>query len=628
MFGASAPQTTRILGGRYRLMEIAGKGGMGVVWKAWDESVERQVAVKLVLPAHSDEEHLQRLARIERERRVLIELSQHPNVVTLFDILMDPIGYVMEWIEGYDLEDWLTANEGPRPPEVVASIFAPILDAVGYAHERGVVHRDLKPSNVYLQKLGDRVAVRVMDFGLARVVQQESNITTGRLLVGTPQYMAPEQVLGHASTGATDIYALGVMLFECLTGHLPLENSSESPIPLLLSKVNHELPSPREKYPELSPELEAVIVRATRREPTERFESCADFSEALFAAIPNMPSRTRPLIDAETLGQAPPLKASSAATNAPSLDESATHQTARPSNLDDQARSALYGYTTLLDGTTSGTHTSMARGTPSSENVTAAHPQLQHGPQEAVTASMHFPAQMTAVSDAETSDVSPSLWQTLRKRFYEDASPQERKIGAGVLVLAALFILLLPILVINASRASSATEAAAITLPKPLPPEDFNWLVRGNNASSAVAVAALDDYQNLLHAWNTGHRGSILDGHRESMRCYYTLGNMPRERVPLQPLVRASLGLPLAPFQPEEIYVTGTGRDYVTFVERGVAGDFHDPYLRVIQMTGGRNTKWRVNLETTEQANDCYETFETHLRRYQDAGPPPMPSAF
>src|SRR5699024_7452349 len=143
--------------------------------------IDRRVAIKRVLPAHSEDEHLQRLARLELERRVLIELSQHPGIVTLFDVITEPLGYVMEWLEGYDLESWLTANPGPRPPILVASIFAQILDAVGYAHAQGVIHRDLKSSNVFLQNLGDRTSVRVMDFGLARILQQESNITTGRL---------------------------------------------------------------------------------------------------------------------------------------------------------------------------------------------------------------------------------------------------------------------------------------------------------------------------------------------------------------------------------------------------------------------------------------------------------------
>lgn len=589
MFGAHAINTPRILGGRYQLTEIAGKGGMGVVWRAWDDSVERPVAVKLVLPAQSEEEHLQRLARLERERRVLIELSQHPNIVTLFDMLTDPIGYVMEWIDGFDMETWLKLNPGPRDPEIVASIFGPILDAVGYAHERGVIHRDLKSSNVYLQNLGDRVSVRVMDFGLARIVQQQSNITTGRLIVGTPQYMAPEQILGNESTAETDIYALGVLLFECVTGQLPLETNAESPIPMLVAKVNEELPTARAFYPDCSVELEAVITRATRRDPKERFPSCEAFAEALFAALPDVARRVRPSIDNSLLGNIPPAPERSAA---PSLQRVGSH-------LD--PASPLYE-----------PHFAPTATTPRS--------QLQASTSD-VTAIASAPDTGSVDADTLVLDDEPNAFPTSWRAFLMAPTHVQLRIGAA-LAVAICLLLVLPLFL------GASTEPEPLLDHEPL--QKFVAFdldatagplpVRGPHANAATARAALRDYQRALQSWNEGNRSAILSAHRSPMRCYYNTKDMPLSSIPLQPLVRVSLGLPVAPFYPKDIYVTAAGRDYVTFIEEGMAGhDAKTPYVRVIQMSGGRNTRWRVSVEASANAHDCYDSFSTHYQRWVEA---------
>lgn len=614
MFGAPGTQSPRVLGGRYRLIKIAGKGGMGVVWLAWDQSVERQVAVKLVLPAHSEDEHLQRLARLERERRVLIELSQHPNVVTLFDILMEPIGYVMEWIEGYDLEEWLRANPGPQPPEVVASIFAPMLDAVGYAHERGVIHRDIKSSNVFLQALGDRIAVRVMDFGLARIVQQESNITTGRLIVGTPQYMAPEQILGNESTAATDIYSLGVLLYECLTGSLPLESTGESPIPLLLSKVNNELPSPLEKYPELPEALADVVIKATRRAPEERFASCAEFAEALFDALPIMPSRTRPLIEASTLGVLPELQSAG--------DSIALAAMRGESSTSELSPEQLYGYVTEsptnryatpdLSGKDAGNATS---------NVTAVTPisAVHRNDNASPNNEFDFIRDEDSFDAFERGKLSGAV-QHIQRQILA-ASPEKRRAIGAILLICLLAIVSISVLTLGSlvgadKQDDESQEAYDDTVP-------FPWVVRGVNPTNPSVTSALRYYTRTLHHWNDGRRAKIIEGHRAPMRCYYNTANLPREQLPLQSLVRTSLGLPSPPFQPEEIFVTSSGRDYVTFVESGVAGDQSEPYVRIIQMVGNRNATWRISVESSEPAHDCYPSFDTHYHRWLEARPVP-----
>lgn len=587
---------------------------MGVVWKAWDESVEREVAVKLVLPAHSDEEHIQRLARLERERRVLIELSQHPNVVTLFDILTEPIGYVMEWIEGYDIEAWLEANPGPQPPVVVASIFGPILDAVGYAHERGVVHRDLKPSNVFLQVLGDRVAVRVMDFGLARVVQQESNITTGRLIVGTPQYMAPEQVLGHASTGATDIYTLGILLYEALTGALPVDTgTAESPIPLLLSKVNNDITPPREKCPDLSEELEAVILRATHREPEERYATCADFADALFAAIPNLPRRNSPLIDPATLGVIPPLQSTRLTggnIGTPKFSD------------DDLAGLFGVGSTASIQPPESSNGNDVTAVQPAPFPA-AARQTPSPGDTSSDTVQADAPSGGRSKNDTLSQDLRHALEGVLHRSKY---SKQQLVVGAAVAASAVLLVLLTSFFALTSTAKSSDVTYGLGELPKAYVPSDFNWDLRGSYTSTSVVTEALAEYQHTLHAWNAGDGPQIVARHARQVRCYYNDANMQWNRLPLQPLVRASLGLPLAPFFPEEIFVTSRGRDYVTFIERGLAGELQEPYVRLVQLSRADDAPhWRVNVEASEGAHHCYDNFSSMMDRYKNAGPPSMP---
>lgn len=615
MFGLHAINTPRTLAGRYQLTEIAGKGGMGVVWSAWDDSVQRQVAVKLVLPAQTEEEHLQRLARLERERRVLIELSQHPNIVTLFDMLTDPIGYVMEWIEGFDMEVWLKLNPGPRDPEVVASIFGPILDAVGYAHECGVIHRDLKSSNVFLQSLGDRVSVRVMDFGLARIVQQQSNITTDRLIVGTPQYMAPEQILGNESTAETDIYALGVLLFECVTGALPVETNTESPIPMLVAKINQELPEARSVYPDCSPELEAVITRATRRAPSERYANCEEFAEALFAALPNVARRVRPSIDNSLLGVIPPTPER---TSAPSITRAGSAlDPASP--LYDAAATAATLRSQPLRGRTSSARTPEQSFT---SDVTAVGPSPFVSGSSRETRATH--------PRPSPSDGAPFVIigravrrAVLQIRALPYAPPRTQLLVGAALLCAIVLLALLPLL----GRTPPPEPPVAMIgdpLEKLVPIEFDLFLgtlpVRGAQATAPNVKAALRDYRRSIQSWNDGNRSAVLAAHRTPMRCYYNSKDFPVASLPLQPLVRTSLGLPNPPFVPKDIYVTAAGRDYVTFVEEGASGvDGKTPYVRLVQMAGGRKSRWRVSVEVSLTAHDCYENFDTHYQRWADA---------
>lgn len=662
MSGSPQAPKKRILAQRYALHEIAGKGGMGVVWRAWDESVQRGVAIKLVLPAHTDHEQEQRLARIRRERDVLIELSQHPNIVTLFDVLTEPLGYVMEWLHGFNIEQWLELNPGPQRLETIAAIFGPVLDAVGYAHDRGVVHRDLKSSNIFLQVLGDRATVRVMDYGLARIVEQQSNITTGRLIVGTPQYMAPEQVLGNTCTPQTDIYALGVLLFECITGELPIEAKGDSPIPMLVSKVNQELPRPRTVKPDLPEALDDVVARATARLPEERFSSCEEFAEALFAAIPDLPRSARSSIDVSSLGVLPAMSGEISHDDEPS-DGFVAHTVPVDRELFGEAGAYFDAaqeadtQAVEIDGVaTQDRETASAAAEAISRE---AERRLAASERRAFVATSTAPQrpflskdtrdalrtiQRNAVDSAKRS--TNTLAQRLHPRALQSAyyglEPDERfrvtiVIAAILSVVSALllFAILGLVSIRNAERLDAQREAEAVfpeteNLPDDAPlVEDENWTVEGNTEGSNVR-GALRTYERVIEHWNEGRSSHVIASHRSPMRCYYNELNFPREELPQNPVSRAILGRPQVPIVPQRIIVTSSGRDFVTFVEEGVAGENKTAYTRMIQMAGSNRTHWLVSVEVSRVENRCFDRFDAQWAiwrsfRFPETDDPIMP---
>lgn len=555
---------------------------MGVVWEAFDQSLDRRVAIKLVLPAHSEDEHLQRLARLERERRVLIELSQHPGIVTLFDILTEPLGYVMEWIEGYDLESWLCANPGPRPPALVASIFGRILDAVDYAHTKGVIHRDLKSSNIFLQNLGDRTSVRVMDFGLARIVQQESDITTGRLLLGTPQYMAPEQVMGEAPSPETDIYALGVLLYECLTGELPLEERGESPVPMLMDKVRNELPSPQEKYPELSDELAAVIIKATRLAREERYATCAAFADALFAALPQDDDRNSMRLETRALGVVPE----------PYEDFSPESTVADTSNI---SIATLYGHHQEFGGT-QGQHGTL----------------LQAGAGN-TTLINQAPADAQGGNASSSAGASTSYATTTRHETYDDlpAPPSSSRVKVAAVGIALFLLLATLVWGLQRNVAKQRLYASASQF------EGIPWMVRGDRDRREASLDAMTTYRDIIEDWNEGDTSRILEGYRSPIRCYYNQPSLLPDNISLQPLSRTVQGIPAPPFVPNDLFISSTGDNYITFVESGVAGKAKLDYVRVVQLTRRTsNSPWRISVEANRAAHDCYDSFDAHYQKW------------
>jgi eukaryotic-like serine/threonine-protein kinase len=260
--------------GKYRVVSRLGRGGMGTVYKAVDATLEREVAIKCLNPGLGDTEILKRF----RAEAITLARLNHPSIATLFeltehegDLLM-----VMELVRGETFEN-LSHRSGPLPVDRAAQLCSQVLDALAHAHGVGVVHRDLKPANLMLTESG---LTKVMDFGLARMAGTE-HLTNDGFMIGTPAYMAPEQVLAHEIDGRADLYAMGVVLFRLLTAQLPFK--AESGI-AMVQKQLHDQPTPaRQLRQELPAACDEILARALAKAPHDRFQTAEDFRAALVA---------------------------------------------------------------------------------------------------------------------------------------------------------------------------------------------------------------------------------------------------------------------------------------------------------------------------------------------------------
>ncbi|MDQ3781049.1 MAG: protein kinase, partial [Chloroflexota bacterium] len=282
------------VGGRYELLHRVGEGNFSITYRARDVILDRNVAVKVLREQFAADETF--VSRFEREARVAASVS-HPNVVDVYDF--GPVGntyYIaMQYVAGRTLKQELDAR-GRLPPPDAIRFATQILQGLAAIHAAGIVHRDIKPQNVLL---GQDELARVTDFGVAHYPLQGA-LTTHGTTVGTASYMAPEQARGGALTEATDLYAVGVVLFELLTGRLPFE--ADNPMAVMLAHLQQPAPSLRDVAPELqlSPSLQSVVARALSKDPTARYPSADDMSEALAAAIaPNEATAATPFDAAE-----------------------------------------------------------------------------------------------------------------------------------------------------------------------------------------------------------------------------------------------------------------------------------------------------------------------------------------
>ncbi len=262
--------------GQYRILERIGKGGMATVYKAYQAALDRYVAIK-VLPAILVQED-GFLARFTQEARAIARL-RHPNILTVFDFgEAQGLAYiVMEYVEGGTLKQCLGQ---PLDLDMALQVVRQVGAALEYAHSQGVLHRDVKPSNVLMGK-GDWLLLS--DFGLAKMAEGSLALTKTGVGVGTPEYMAPEQAEGLSYDHRVDIYALGVVLYEMVTGRLPYE--AETPIGVIMKKLTAPLPLPRALNSALPEGVERVILKALARDPADRYARVDGMVKALEAAV-------------------------------------------------------------------------------------------------------------------------------------------------------------------------------------------------------------------------------------------------------------------------------------------------------------------------------------------------------
>ncbi|MFH9069409.1 protein kinase domain-containing protein [Streptomyces alboflavus] len=286
-----------LAGGRYQLRDLLGEGGMASVHLAYDTVLDRQVAIKTLHTELGREQSFRE--RFRREAQSVAKLT-HTNIVSVFDTGEDDLGgatmpyIVMEYVEGKPLGSVLDAairQHGAMPSDQALKITADVLAALEISHEMGLVHRDIKPGNVMMTK---RNVVKVMDFGIARAMQSGvTSMTQTGMVVGTPQYLSPEQALGRGVDARSDLYSVGIMLFQLVTGRLPFE--ADSPLAIAYAHVQEEPVAPSSINRSLPPAIDAIVARALKKNPNERFptaeamrDECLRVAQSFQVAAPSI----------------------------------------------------------------------------------------------------------------------------------------------------------------------------------------------------------------------------------------------------------------------------------------------------------------------------------------------------
>jgi len=325
----SEAEQGRMLGDRYEIGAVIGRGGMAEVHEGRDLRLGRRVAIKILRPDLAKDPTFQ--ARFRREAQSAASLN-HPNVVAVYDTGQDTLSpegdngepavvvpyIVMEFVDGMTLRQ-IVASGRRLLPERALEITAGILSALDYAHRHGIVHRDIKPANVMLTRTGD---VKVMDFGIARAINDvSSTMTSASAVMGTAQYLSPEQARGEVVDARSDLYSTGVVLFELLTGKPPF--TGDSAVAIAYQHVSEMPVIPSTIDPGVSSEIDAVVMRALAKRADDRYQSASDFRADLERAIAGAPvTAAVPTIVADQTAMMTPLDASGISTENPSVNRS------------------------------------------------------------------------------------------------------------------------------------------------------------------------------------------------------------------------------------------------------------------------------------------------------------------
>src|SRR5688500_12664287 len=290
--------TPQVLGERYEIGGVLGRGGMAEVHRGRDLRLGREVAVKVLRQDLARDPSFQ--VRFRREAQAAASLN-HPAIVAVYDTGEDRTAtgatpyIVMEYVEGDTLRDVLR-REGPLPPERAMALAADICGALDFSHRNGIVHRDVKPGNVMITPQG---TVKVMDFGIARAVSDSAaTMTSTAAVIGTAQYLSPEQARGEGVDARSDVYSMGCMLYELVTGAPPF--TGDSPVSVAYQHVREDPRLPSSINPRIPAELDAILLKAMSKNPANRYQSAADMRSDLLRALAGQRVEATPVMgDAE-----------------------------------------------------------------------------------------------------------------------------------------------------------------------------------------------------------------------------------------------------------------------------------------------------------------------------------------
>ena len=316
------------LSDRYELGEILGFGGMSEVHLARDLRLHRDVAVKVLRADLARDPSF--YLRFRREAQNAAALN-HPAIVAVYDTgeavtPSGPLPYiVMEYVDGVTLRD-IVHKDGPMPPRRALEVIADACQALNFSHQHGIIHRDVKPANIMISKTG---AVKVMDFGIARAIADGGNsVTQTSAVIGTAQYLSPEQARGEPVDPRSDVYSLGCVLYEVLTGHPPFVG--DTPVSVAYQHVREDPVPPSQRRPGISPELDAVVLKALAKNPDNRYQSAAEMRADLVRVHSGeKPEAPRVLTSAERTVM---MSSGTAATAPPSRSPTTTATPTRPAD--------------------------------------------------------------------------------------------------------------------------------------------------------------------------------------------------------------------------------------------------------------------------------------------------------